>query len=239
VIAGIEGRNQHDGLYSLFNFRRNDMEITYKNDALNNPLFIFRHELRTPLTIIFGMVNFLKKEPLTPDQKKHVEWISIAAKQLLDLENSAQKLLKGIGSKNSKKTTKTIKNIKLLDQASTHRVLLVEDSLFIQVIHRKMLENIGYTVDVASDGKEAIKLSKNSYDLILMDVGLPDINGIEATVEIRSRESKKRVPIIALTTHDESNIHDQAISAGMDKIIQKPVTQENLKKIISEYILLQ
>ncbi|MFU8797124.1 MAG: response regulator [Gammaproteobacteria bacterium] len=212
------------------------MEITYTNDTLNNPLSIFKHELRTPLTTIFGMVNFLKKEPLTPDQKKHVEWISLAASQLLCLENVVSALFKQAGDHTSKKSPAPPANPTDSDQKTIPCVLLVEDNELIQIIHRKMLESMGFTVHIACNGQEAISFSENLYALILMDIGLPDITGIEATAEIRRRESGKRVPILALTTHDQSSIHDKAISAGMDRVIQKPITQENLKKIIFEYI---
>lgn len=114
-------------------------------------------------------------------------------------------------------------------------VLLVEDSIVIQKVHFTMLESLGCRVDIASDGKEALKLfKKRKYDIILMDVGLPDISGIEVTAKMRAMENKNqnKTPIFALTTHSDPKIHQKCLDAGMNEVAIKPISSSNLKKLI-------
>ena len=80
-------------------------------------------------------------------------------------------------------------------------ILLVEDSPIIQKAHTDLLQNLGYHVDVASTGKEALTHFNKQYDVILMDVGLPDLSGITVTEKIRQLE-RKFVPIIMLMKHE-------------------------------------
>ena len=153
--------------------------------------------------------------------------------QLLSFVNNEINLLK----KPSKKSLRqTIFEKDVVTSKKRPSVLLVEDSPIVQVAHRAMLKSIGCRVDVARNGAEALQLSENKYDIIFMDVGLPDISGIEVTAKIRGRDSnnKNSVPIVALTTHEESDIHKQCLEAGMNKVEMKPISLDKLKKIISD-----
>jgi hypothetical protein len=117
------------------------------------------------------------------------------------------------------------------------RVLLAEDNLVNQFIVQAMLQDWGFRVDLASNGQEAFELFKhNNYEIILMDIQMPVIDGLEATELIRSYKDvkKSKTPIIALTANTSKQFQKKFLSAGMEDVIVKPF-KENLlyKKIIS------
>jgi CheY-like chemotaxis protein len=99
-----------------------------------------------------------------------------------------------------------------------------------------MLEAMGYKPDIANNGTQAIEMAANNYDLIFMDIGLPDINGFAATVEIRRRESgnQKRAFIIGLTGYLLEEVQAKCLEAGMDNVAAKPITTEQLQRIINQ-----
>jgi CheY-like chemotaxis protein len=104
------------------------------------------------------------------------------------------------------------------------KILLVEDNKINQMITKKMLENKGVTCEVIDNGEDAIEVAKNqSFDLILMDIHLPGINGTIATQRI---ESLITTPIIALTAISLNENRDLLLSFGMDDVITKPFVPE-------------
>jgi signal transduction histidine kinase/CheY-like chemotaxis protein len=118
-------------------------------------------------------------------------------------------------------------------------ILLVEDNKVNQMLVIKLLEKIGANVDVAGNGREAVeKAAAGEYDVIFMDVQMPEMNGLEATVEIRKSEeaSGSRVPIVAMTANAMKEDRDNCLNAGMDDFISKPIKREILFTIISKYI---
>ena len=143
-------------------------------------------------------------------------------------------------------------------QARTQfKILLAEDNLVNQKIAVRMLQKIGYRVDVVENGQEAVEaIGRTSYDLVLMDCQMPDMDGLEATRKIREAESVKRkakekispdplpltphenprVPIIALTANAFSEDREACLDAGMDDFLTKPVRIEKLGTIISKWL---
>ena len=116
----------------------------------------------------------------------------------------------------------------------TINVLLVEDEPLIQKAHQMHLQNLGWGTDLAENGKQALRLfeeSKTTYDVILLDIGLPDIDGIEVARIIR--EKNKPIPlIIALTAFLKEDFEKKGMEAGINKIFSKPVDFEKLEKFI-------
>lgn len=108
------------------------------------------------------------------------------------------------------------------------RVLVVEDVPIAQKIARLTLSGLGCLVDIAETGIQGLKMAEETrYQLILMDIGLPDINGIELTRLIRrSPKINYHVPIVALTATKHDNDRLSCIEAGMDDFILKPLTAE-------------
>ena len=110
-------------------------------------------------------------------------------------------------------------------------VLVAEDNVVNQLIAVRYLEKRGHRVDVAGDGREALAaLEKNNYDVILMDVQMPEIDGFEATAAIRKREegTGKHVRIVAMTAHAMEGDRARCLAAGMDEYIPKPILAKEM-----------
>jgi len=133
------------------------------------------------------------------------------------------------------------------------RILLVEDNIVNQKLAKIMLTKVGYQVDVANDGKEAVEkytTSPEHFDLILMDVQMPEMDGMEATAEIRKLETRNlklknhnsttellnHVPIIAMTAHALKGDRERCIEAGMDDYVSKPIQPDKLLEAIKRHI---
>ncbi|MCE3239292.1 MAG: arcB 4, partial [Gammaproteobacteria bacterium] len=119
------------------------------------------------------------------------------------------------------------------------RILLVEDNTMAAEVVSHMIATLGHNkVDVANTGKMAIQLAKkNVYNLIFMDIGLPDIDGYETTKQIRSNEfNKNHVPIIALTAHLDEDNKQFVIESGMNAMLSKPLLRDKAKAILNSFI---
>lgn len=132
-----------------------------------------------------------------------------------------------------------IKPFSKINQDGTKKLLLVEDEEICALFAQTILQELGYQVDLAKNGTEALQKYKiNTYDLIFMDVGLPDINGIEVTRKIRVDEktTDKHVPIIALTAHIDNDSKQQCVESGMDTVLSKPIEKEKIGEILNAFI---
>lgn len=118
------------------------------------------------------------------------------------------------------------------------RVLVVEDNIVNQTVARRMLERLGVRVDVSANGREAAEMVQLlPYDVVFMDCQMPEMNGYEATTEIRRREAPhQRMPIIAMTAEAIAGSREQCIEAGMDDFIPKPVKIEDLVEALEKWI---
>jgi CheY-like chemotaxis protein len=118
-------------------------------------------------------------------------------------------------------------------------VLLVEDNAVNRTLAKRLLEKRGFSVSVAVDGKQAIAAVENGeFDVILMDIQMPEMDGFEATAEIRKRQSHngRRTPIIALTAHALKEDRDRCLSAGMDAYVTKPIRPAELFRAMREVL---
>jgi PAS domain S-box-containing protein len=113
-------------------------------------------------------------------------------------------------------------------------ILVVEDNLTNQKVAAQILKRIGYDMDLASNGVEAVAaVEKKAYDIIFMDIHMPEMNGLEATRQIRKKFLSGQGPkIIALTADVLAGERERCLEAGMDDYLSKPVKIENLKEII-------
>ncbi|ARM31776.1 response regulator [Prosthecochloris sp. HL-130-GSB] len=122
----------------------------------------------------------------------------------------------------------------------TANVLLVEDNKTNQIVAQCMLRKLQVQVDTAENGREAIaKLEGGNYDLVLMDIQMPEMDGLEATKHIRDASSGVRdhhIPVIALTAHAMSGDRENCIDAGMDDYLTKPIQIEALSDILKKYL---
>ncbi|HEV2276545.1 MAG TPA: response regulator [Acidobacteriaceae bacterium] len=116
------------------------------------------------------------------------------------------------------------------------RVLLAEDNPVNQTLAVRVLERLGHKVQVANNGREAIgRAQAEQFDIILMDVQMPEMDGLEATTAIRAAEAGtgKHVPIVAMTAHAMKGDREKCLSAGMDGYLAKPIRIDDLKQAIS------
>ncbi len=122
---------------------------------------------------------------------------------------------------------------------SRYSVLLAEDNIINQKLAVKILENRGHRVTVVENGEEVLDaLEKGPFDLILMDVQMPMMDGFQATREIRRREvaTKARQPIVAMTAHAMVGDREKCLEAGMDGYISKPLKPLDLLRTIDEIL---
>jgi len=138
-----------------------------------------------------------------------------------------------IFSGTEKRKTERVSSSQLdLHMAEKHplRILLAEDNIINQKVASKMLEKIGYSLDIASNGFEAVKaVEHKTYDVILMDVQMPEMDGLEASKTICAKNLGAKKPrIIGMTAHALASDKERCLAAGMDDYVSKPVRLELL-----------
>ena len=125
-------------------------------------------------------------------------------------------------------------------ETATYKVLLIEDNPLAHKVAMYALKLCHCAVDAVKTGGEALQaLYSNTYDLVLMDLGLPDRDGLTVTETIRLEsedEAVRNIPIIAVTAHTESTIREQAKQAGITDFHVKPITTEAIRHWLATYV---
>ncbi|HVV67960.1 MAG TPA: response regulator [Gammaproteobacteria bacterium] len=198
--------------------------------------FILTHlnyAFRMPIIGILKSAQMICKDnSLTADLHEHINNINNSANELLhNIDRISNLVLSEIVAINSGKVSSNseIENTQHLIK----RILLVEDNEIEQKIISTMLKEIGYEVDIAASGQQALDKLRQVYDVILMDIGLPDITGLTVTSKIRTAESsQKKIPIFALTALQDEESKRECLNVGMNAMISKPVTADVLRNYI-------
>jgi PAS domain S-box-containing protein len=141
--------------------------------------------------------------------------------------------------KDKHKSVITQHSIKKIKKAGTQkRILLVEDNLVNQKVAMIMLQKMGFQVDVAQNGLEAVEaIKKNTFDLIFMDCQMPEMDGYEATKKIKSlKDDKSKIPIIAMTANAMEGDREKCLAAGMDDYLSKPIRKDKLEEILKKWL---
>ncbi len=120
----------------------------------------------------------------------------------------------------------------------THRVLLAEDNVVNQKVARRMLEAFDCRVDIAADGREAlVMLRRFPYDIVFMDCQMPEMDGFEATREIRAQAGPTAsIPIVALTANALSGDRELCLAAGMNDYVSKPISRDALQTVLERWV---
>jgi two-component system sensor histidine kinase/response regulator len=117
------------------------------------------------------------------------------------------------------------------------KILLAEDNEVNQLVAKRLLKNAGFEVDIANNGLEAFdKVRANKYDLVLMDIQMPEMDGLTSTRAIRALPGYADLPIVAMTAHAMSGDRDLSISAGMNDHITKPINLSDLFAALNKWI---
>lgn len=134
----------------------------------------------------------------------------------------------------NQEANKTVKK----DKDSEINIILAEDNVINQKLVKIIIEKLGWSVEIAWNGKEVLKLlEQKDFDLILMDMHMPEMDGIQATKIIRKLDNKsKDIPIIALTANAYKEDKIKCIDVGMNDFMAKPLNKEDLRKIILKYV---
>ncbi len=125
-------------------------------------------------------------------------------------------------------------------QLPTLRILLAEDSLVNQKLAVGLLEKSGHCVDVVTDGCSAVAAVRDKeYDLVLMDVQMPEMDGLEAArvIRLEERYSGKHVPIVAMTAHAMKGDKERCLAAGMDGYVAKPIRAAEMFRTMGQVLL--
>jgi CheY-like chemotaxis protein len=130
------------------------------------------------------------------------------------------------------------------DSQTILSVLVAEDNAVNQLLATRLLERRGHRVVMTTNGREALEaLAKDRYDLVLMDVQMPEMDGLQATVALREKEKEKRdgfhQPVIALTAHAMKGDQERCLAAGMDGYLVKPIRPQELDEILERYLALR
>jgi two-component system sensor histidine kinase/response regulator len=118
------------------------------------------------------------------------------------------------------------------------RILVAEDNPVNQLVAVRILEKLGYRADVAANGSEAVDaLMRIDYAAVLMDCQMPEMDGFEATREIRRRQgTRRRTPVIAMTAAAAREDRDRCVEADMDDYVSKPVRTEELGRVLAQWL---
>jgi CheY-like chemotaxis protein len=115
--------------------------------------------------------------------------------------------------------------------------LVVEDFEDSRFMMRRLLEMAGYIVLEASDGEQAVQMAVDSRPaLILMDLSLPKLDGLSATRQIRQQKGLKRVPILAVSAHDSPESRNEALAAGCNEYVTKPIDFDQLHALLERFV---
>jgi CheY-like chemotaxis protein len=126
-----------------------------------------------------------------------------------------------------------------LSALASLRILVAEDNAVNQKLVARLLEKRGHKVKVVANGREAVEsLDQDSFDLVLMDMQMPEMDGFEATAELRKREKQTghHTPIIALTAHAMKGDRERCLEAGMDGYLSKPIFAPELDELLGKYV---
>jgi two-component system cell cycle response regulator DivK len=117
------------------------------------------------------------------------------------------------------------------------RVLYIEDSVDNLVLVRRVLRAAGFELLEATSAQEGIEVAEQQLpDLILMDINMPEMDGLAATIRLRQNPNLEPIPIIAMTANVMHNVLEKALAAGCDGYIAKPITVDDLPKQITAYL---
>jgi signal transduction histidine kinase/DNA-binding response OmpR family regulator len=194
--------------------------------------FEFAEELRCDRTL-GGTVIMMLTSGDRPGDISRCEELGIASYMLKPVKQSElfEAISRALGEPVAKRKRRDTRIDERLERIGSSHILLAEDSLVNQKLAVALLEKYGNTVVVANNGREALAaLKTQQFDFVLMDVQMPDMDGLEATTTLREREKEagEHIPVIAMTAYAMKGDRERCLAAGMDDYVSKPIHAEAL-----------
>jgi CheY-like chemotaxis protein len=233
---------------------RHALELLHEAQEAGHPYRLVFTDEHMPEMDGFTLVERIRQDPKLDDTivmiltsggrldgAARCEALGISAYLLKPVKQSEllNATIRALGDSSSKKEVPDAPETRSPSQVGPLRVLLAEDSLVNQKLAVALLEKRGHTTVVTENGQEAVAaFESQDFDLILMDVQMPQMDGLEATSAIRAREkqSGKHVPIIALTAHAMKGDRERCLEAGMDDYVAKPIDAAELLATIEAIV---
>ncbi|MES2455616.1 MAG: response regulator [Bacteroidota bacterium] len=226
----------------------NEMTNTVENNVNARHQFLvdMSHEMRTPMNAVLGFAGHLKDSSMDTDQRESVQMIIESGEHLLVTLNGALRKIEqsdGIGQEAVPPPSPGYQNKHPASVlvAKELRILVVEDNLINQRLVLKLLDKQGHVAAVAENGQIALdKLEAEDFDLVLMDLQMPVMDGYEATRRIRALNSEKaKIPIIAMTAHTVQGDKERCLEIGINEYISKPYHAAELYDSINRLVVQQ
>ncbi len=182
-------------------------------------------ELLAPLGCILDQIDQVLQTPLTPLQSQHLEAARTSA-------NHLQLLIDDLSVRSSAAAARSTSSA---TACRPLRILVAEDNVVNRVIVKRMLSDRHHLVQVAVNGREAVEVyERECFDLVLMDLHMPEMDGLEATARLRDRQAAtgRRVPIVALTACATDEDRIRCLAAGMADFLTKPIQIAELLRVL-------
>jgi len=209
------------------------------NKARTDALLKLTRDIRTPMNTIIGFTNLLEKNMSDPERSaNYLSKIRMAGDTLISIFDSVQEkanIESGMTLVNGNSLGASLK-------PEGKRILLAEDNDLNAEIAMAILSDAGFDVDRAADGMLCVDMLESAapdyYDLVLMDVQMPNMNGYDATRKIRKMEDlrKSSIPVIAMTASALAEDKQDALEAGMDGHLSKPIDMPRLMETLAHYL---
>ncbi len=225
------------------------LEHLRKAASEDKPFDLVVSDVNMPVSDGFDLTQFMRDDPQlkdtkvilltsgdTPQDMKRCEKLGVVSRLMKPIKQSEvfEAVVRALG-----RVAEGSESLPLKATAATVvrplRILLAEDSLVNQKLAIGLLEKAGHQVVVADNGKQAVQLFESEkFDLVLMDVQMPTMDGLEATAAIRKREAEtsKHIPIVAMTAHAMKGDREKFLGSGMDAYLAKPIRATDLHATI-------
>lgn len=229
--------------YAKENEKKAKDEILIKESEYTTLLTQLSHDMRTPMNSVLGLTTLMESTPLNNEQQDYLQSIKRSSEGLID---ALDETLRTAGITHAEELSQAPKKTqvnysgKLSPEFAEHfplKILVAEDDEMNSQLALMLLKRLGYEAERAGNGKEVLEIvSENKYDLILMDVQMPEMDGLEATRMIRLCLSEQPV-IIAMTANAMDGDRDACLKAGMEDYLSKPVNVEELMQTLETWSL--